>query len=70
MPVIDLRKDLPFEDCEICQVFDPETDHSRMFGDNVCLINEITVTCSRYKICREIRRHLESIKEEQQDAAE
>ena len=62
--MIDIVKDLPFEDCEICQVFEPEIDQTRMFGENVCLVNEITVTCSRYRICREIRRQLESKKEE------
>ena len=61
--MICIEKDLPFEDCEICQVFDPDIDQTRMFGDGVCLINEITITCSRYKVCREIRRHLESKKE-------
>jgi hypothetical protein len=61
--VICIEKDLPFEDCEICQVFDPEIGQTRMFGDDVCLVNEITITCSRYKVCREIRRHLESKKE-------
>ena len=68
--MIDIVKDLPFEDCEICQVFEPSTNQTRMFGDDKCLVNEITVTCSRYGICREIRRHIESNKEEQTDAAE
>lgn len=61
--MICIEKDLPFEDCEICQVFEPEIDQTRMFGEDLCLINEITITCSRYKVCREIRRHLESKKE-------
>jgi len=61
--VICIEKDLPFENCEICQVFEPEIDQTRMFGADVCLVNEITITCSRYKVCREIRRHLESKKE-------
>lgn len=61
--MICIEKDLPFEDCEICQVFEPEIDQTRMFGEDVCLVNEITITCSRYKVCREIRRHLESRKE-------
>ena len=68
--MIDLVKNLPFEDCEMCQVFDPDVNQSRMFGDGVCLVNEITVTCSRHKICREVRRHIESMKEEKQDGAE
>ena len=61
--MIDIVKDLPFEDCEICQLFEPEFEQTKMFGDDVCLVNEITVTCGRYKICREIRRQLESKKE-------
>lgn len=61
--MICIEKDLPFEDCENCQVFEPDIDQTRMFGDAVCLINEITITCSRYKVCKEIRRHLESKKE-------
>ena len=68
--MIDIVKDLPFEDCEICQVFEPELNQTRMFGDCVCLVNEITVTCSRYKICREVRRQLESRKEKKTDAAD
>ena len=68
--MIEIVKDLPFEDCEICQVFDPEIDQTKMFGDYKCLVNDITITCSRYKVCREIRRHLESNKEEKQDGAE
>ena len=61
--MICIEKDLPFEDCEICQVFEPDIDQTKMFGEDVCLVNEITITCSRYKVCREIRRHLESKKE-------
>ena len=61
--MIDIVKDLPYEDCEICQVFEPEFDQTKMFGDNVCLVNEITVICGKFKICREIRRHLASKKE-------
>ena len=61
--MIEIVKDIPFKDCEICQVFEPDIDQTRMFGDDMCLINEITITCSRYKVCREIRRHLESKKE-------
>ena len=61
--MIEIVKDLPFKDCEICQVFELDIDQTRMFGDDMCLINEITITCSRYKVCREIRRHLESKKE-------
>ena len=68
--MIDIVKDLPFEDCEICQVFEPSIDQTKMFGDFKCLVNEITVTCNNYKICREVRRHLGSKKEEQTDAAE
>lgn len=61
--MICIEKDLPFEDCEICQVFDPDIEQTRMFSEDACLVNEITITCSRYKVCREIRRHLESEKE-------
>ena len=68
--MIEIVKDLPFEDCEICQVFDPEIDQTKMFGDFKCLVNDITITCSRYNVCREIRRHLENNKEEQTDAAD
>ena len=68
--MIDLVKALPYQDCENCQMFEPTIDHNRMFGDHVCLVNEITITCSRYGICREVRRHLESKKEEKQDGAE
>lgn len=68
--MIEIVKDLPFEDCEICQVFEPDINHNRMFGDNVCLEDEVTVTCSRYRICREVRRHIESIKEAEQSGAD
>ena len=61
--MIDITKDLPFEDCEICQVFEPQLDQTKMFGDEKCLVNDITVTCGNYKICREIRRHINSLKE-------
>ena len=61
--MIEIVKNLPFKDCENCQVFELDADQTRMFGDDMCLINEITITCSRYKVCREIRRHLESKKE-------
>ena len=61
--MIEIVKDLPFKDCEICQVFELDADQTRMFGDDMCLIHEIIITCSRYKVCREIRRHLESKKE-------
>lgn len=61
--MIEIVKDIPFKDCEICQAFELETDQTRMFGDDMCIIHEIIITCSRYKVCRDIRRHLESKKE-------
>ena len=66
--MIDVRKDFPFEDCEICQVFEPDVEHNRMFGDSKCLVDEVIITCSRYKICREIRRHIDSKEAEQNGA--
>lgn len=69
--MIDLVKDLPYEYCETCQVFEPEIeDQTKMFGDGACLVNEITISCSRYKLCREVRRQLESNKEGKTDGAE
>ena len=68
--MIEIVKNLPFEDCEICQVFDPEIDQTKMFGDFKCLVNDITITCSRHKVCREIRRHLESNKEAENNGAD
>lgn len=68
--MIEIVKDLPFEDCEICQVFEPCTDQTRMFAEDRCVVNEITITCSRYKICREVRRHIDSVKEAQKNGTD
>ena len=67
--MIDLIKDLPFEDCETCDCFEPNFSTSKLFGDYKCLVHEILVSCHSSPICREIRRHMEE-KEDKKDAAE
>ena len=56
--MIDIVKDLPFEECETCQLFEPSFQSNKMFADNECVINEIEVHCSSSPVCREIRRQL------------
>lgn len=67
--MIDIVKDLPFEDCETCECFEPNFRSNKLFGDEKCLVNEIIVNCSSSPICREIRRQMKK-KEEKQDGTE
>ena len=56
--MIDIVKDLPFEDCEHCECIEPEVSVNKLYGDFSLLCHEIEVYCANAKLCGKIREHL------------
>ena len=54
--MIELLKDLPFDDCEECECFEPTFHTSKMFADFKCVVKNIAVGCENTKLCKELRR--------------
>lgn len=63
--------DFPFEDCTECNLMEADMDIEKMYGDDGCILNEITVFCRKGEVCRRIWGKFEAKKKgEKQDAAE
>ena len=67
--MIEIVEDLPFEDCEKCNCFLPGLKHW-IYADDMCHKNKVIIYCSKSETCKDVRRHIKNVEEEQQDAAE
>lgn len=46
--------DFPFEDCTECNLMEADMDIEKIYSDDGCILNEITVFCRRGEACRRI----------------
>jgi len=65
--MIEITKDLPFEECNSCDFFEPVMNEEKLFAEYSVVLHSVTIRCNNRIICRNIRAML---KEAKSDAAE
>ena len=58
--MIEIVTDLPFEDCEKCNLFYPGLKYWK-FAKDMCNTNKVIIFCHKSETCENVRRHIKNL---------
>ncbi len=57
--MIEIVKDLPFEECDSCDLFEAVMNEEKLFAEYYVVLHSVAIKCKNRMICRNIRAMLE-----------